>query len=87
MDSLGLSVVMKQSELKQVIQKSVFKERFNEAAQDISPANLMKAVGVSNRTVANWKQGTVLPQPKVAQKLSDYLDVSVDWLLGKDEVI
>lgn len=46
-----------------------------------TPNAVCKAIGLSNATATGWKNGT-LPKADVLVKIAEYLDVSVDYLLG-----
>ena len=52
--------------------------------QGLSPTSVCKAIGLSNATATGWKSGT-LPKADVLVKLADYLNVSVDYLLGRSD--
>ena len=50
--------------------------------QGTSPNAVCKAIGLSNAAATGWKNGT-LPKADVLVKVADYLNVSVDYLLGR----
>lgn len=50
--------------------------------KSIKPNAVAKVIGVSNATCTKWKNGTV-PNGETLLKLADYLNVSVDYLLGR----
>lgn len=51
-------------------------------------ADVSRATGVSNMTLSDWKRGKTNPKTETMQKLADYLEVSVDYLVnGKDKEI
>ena len=52
--------------------------------QGTSPNAVCKAIGLSNAAATGWKSGT-LPKADVLVKLADYLNVSVDYLLGRSD--
>lgn len=52
--------------------------------QGTSPNAVCDAIGLSNSTATGWKKGT-MPKGDVLAKIADYLNVSVDYLLGRDE--
>lgn len=52
--------------------------------QGTSPSAVCKAIGLSNATATGWKNGT-LPKADVLVKVADYLNVSVDYLLGRSD--
>ena len=53
-------------------------------AKNISPNGVAKELGFSTGTVTWWKKGRE-PRDSALQKIADYFDVSVDYLLGKQE--
>lgn len=40
---------------------------------------------VSQPTVSDWESGRKVPSAKSTQKLADYFNVSIDYLLGRNE--
>ncbi len=46
------------------------------------PNAVAKIIGASSATCTKWKNGTI-PNGDTLLKLADYLDVSVDYLLGR----
>lgn len=51
---------------------------------DISASGLAKQIGLSNSAAVKWKKGAI-PDSSTLQKIADYFNVSVDYLLGKSE--
>ena len=51
----------------------------------ISPNGLCKAIGLSNATATRWKNGSI-PNNSTLLKISKYLNVPVDYLLGKTDI-
>lgn len=51
--------------------------------QGTSPSAVCAAIGLSNATPTGWKNGTQ-PKADVLIKISDFLGVSVDSLLGRE---
>lgn len=51
----------------------------------LSPNSVAKELGISSGTVTWWKKGKV-PYPATAQKIADYFGVSVNYLLGYEEI-
>lgn len=47
------------------------------------PNPLAKEIGISSGVVTKWKNGSI-PNGEQLIKIADYLDVSVDYLLGRD---
>lgn len=52
--------------------------------QGTSPSAVCKAIGLSNAAASGWKSGT-LPKADILVKIADYLNVSIDFLLGRVE--
>ena len=48
------------------------------------PNQVTKDLGLSNATATNWKQGSV-PRDVTIRQIAAYFNVSVDYLLGKEE--
>lgn len=53
---------------------------------NITMTELSKDVNISIEMLSNWKRGNSYPSPHMLNKLADYFDVSVDYLLGKTGV-
>ncbi len=51
----------------------------------ISQSTLAKALFVSQQAVAKWEIGTASPNPEMIKKIAEYFDVSIDYLLGREE--
>ena len=51
----------------------------------VSPSAVVKAIGLNKSSATYWKKGTT-PSSDTLQKLADYFGVSVDYLLGKEEL-
>lgn len=49
-----------------------------------TPTAISKKIGFSNATAAKWKKGS-MPNGATLQKIADYFNVSVDYLLGKEK--
>jgi len=64
---------------------TVFFERYTEACHKraVSPTAVAVAIGENNNAASRWKSG-VVPNGTVLVKLSEYLGVSVDYLLGNN---
>lgn len=52
--------------------------------QKLSQSALAKAVGASRDIIGKYERGEHAPSIEMAAKLADTLDVSVDYLLGKE---
>ena len=62
----------------------MFWERFAELCEKkiTSPNAVAKIIGVSNATSTKWKNGTI-PNGETLNKIADYFDCSIDYLLGR----
>lgn len=64
----------------------MFWERFYKLCKDTgtTPSAVTKAIGISHAATTKWKSGTN-PTADVLSKISDFFNVSVDYLLGRTE--
>ena len=53
--------------------------------KNISPSRAGLSIGVSKTSVMRWKNNGVIPKLDTLNKLADYFDVSVDYLLGNEQ--
>lgn len=53
--------------------------------EKISQYMLSKKLGVHQSTICNWLNGKKEPSIESLWKLADYFDVSVDYLIGRDD--
>lgn len=53
----------------------------------ITPYKLAQATGISNGLISGWRKGNVLPSAENLIKLSDFFNVTIDYLLGRDQKI
>ena len=49
----------------------------------VKPANVAESIGISKSAITKWKNGS-LPNSDTLKKLSDYFEVSIDFLTGKE---
>ena len=49
-------------------------------------ADVARATGISNMTLSDWKRGKTVPKSDKMQKIAEYLNVSVDYLMTGKEV-
>ena len=65
-----------------------FFTRFHELCRRCgsSPNAVAKELGIPSGSVTAWKQGAT-PRSATLHKLAQYFDVTVDYLLGKEESI
>lgn len=63
-----------------------FIERLNNLmrVEGLTQGELSRRIGVSQSAVCNWLNGKKEPSIESLWKLSDYFDVSVDYLIGKE---
>lgn len=52
---------------------------------NIKQADLAKTIGVSASTIGMYEQGRREPDFDILQKIADYFNVSIDYLIGKAE--
>lgn len=65
----------------------MFWDRFYQLckAHGTKPNPVAKALGISSATITKWKSGSD-PQSSNVKKIADYFGVSVDYLLGNEEI-
>ena len=51
---------------------------------NLSAYKVSKLTGVTQSTLSDWKRGRSTPKTDTLQKLADYFDVSVDYLMGRE---
>lgn len=70
---------------------TIFAERVKEARKKagLSQAELAEKLGVGQNTVSNYENATgekgSAPKLETAAKIADILNVSLDWLVGRDD--
>lgn len=66
----------------------MFYERFNLMCRHVgkSPTAVCVAIGLSNAAASHWKSGT-LPKADLLVLIADYLNCSIDYLLGRTDQI
>lgn len=64
----------------------MFWERFYELClkNGTKPNPLAKEIGISSGVITKWKSGGI-PNGEMLIKIADYLDCSVDYLLGRTD--
>lgn len=67
--------------------KNMFAERLKRQIKlkDIKVAEMAEAIGVSKKTIYAFMNGTSFPSVDSFEKISQYLNVSSDYLLGRVE--
>lgn len=53
------------------------------SSSELNDSELEKQIGLPRSTIYNWKQGRNKAYKKYADKISDYFNVSIDYLLSK----
>lgn len=52
----------------------------------VKPSTVSKATGIATSTLTAWKNGIYTPKPDKLQKIADYFNVSLEYLMtGKAE--
>lgn len=51
----------------------------------ITQEQLAEKIGMERSSVGKYETGTI-PSPEILSAMSDYFDVSIDYLLGKSEI-
>ena len=67
---------------------SLFAKRLKEAreARELSQETLGRAVGTTRYSVIEWEAGRQVPSAVIAAKVAETMGVSLDFLMGKDEL-
>ena len=65
--------------------KVLFSERLKalRKEKDLKQSELAEAINVTQRKISYWETGQLEPDLENLWKLSDYFNVSVDFLIGK----
>jgi transcriptional regulator with XRE-family HTH domain len=65
---------------------SVFSERLRKIRRfrDVTQAQLAEAIGITDRACRRYEAGENEPTLSVLQGIADYFDISVDYLIGRD---
>ena len=53
--------------------------------QGLTAKKLSEATGISTGNISDWKSGRSMPSAVKLDILADYLDCSVDYLLGRTD--
>lgn len=54
--------------------------------KNITQKDLAKHLGVSDRSVGYYETGQRTPPPDILEKIADYFNVTVDFLLGRTDI-
>lgn len=52
---------------------------------NVTPYKISKETGVTQTTLSNWKNGKSTPSTANMQKIADYFNVSIDYLMTGEE--
>lgn len=52
--------------------------------KNCKPNTIAKSIGLSTATATKWKNGAI-PNGEALIKIADYLDCSIDYLLGRTD--
>lgn len=65
----------------------IFSARLRQAreAADLTQAELAALIGAYQTKYQGWEKGRVEPDLETIAKICDVLNISADWLLGRDE--
>ncbi|MCL2053844.1 MAG: helix-turn-helix domain-containing protein [Oscillospiraceae bacterium] len=65
----------------------IFTQMFNYLLneKDITPYRMSKDTGIPDRMIGYWKKGERIPSAESLIKIADYFNVSVDYLLGRNQ--
>lgn len=68
--------------------KSIFTERLKELRDsfNLSQKDLAKILSVSQQTIGSWEVGRTEPSNQNLEQISQYFNVSIDYLLGKSDI-
>lgn len=66
---------------------SLFWERFYTLCnnQNTKPNPVAKILGISSGSITKWKTTNTIPNGETLIKIADYLNTSVDYLLGRTD--
>lgn len=66
----------------------MFISRLKEARsnKNLSQKKLAELLHISQQAVGHWESGRSTPSPEMLRTLSEILEVSIDYLLGRDEI-
>lgn len=56
------------------------------ASRGVTPYRVCKDTNITTATISNWKAGRYVPKADKMQKIADYFDVSIEYLMtGKED--
>lgn len=65
-----------------------FKDRLKQLRNEknLTQEELAKYIGTTRATLASWETGRREPDMETLRKLSDYFNVTLDWLMGNTDI-
>ncbi len=60
--------------------------KYHRVKSNLSIRKLAKLTGISNENLSRWERGVVLPNIDFCVKLADFYGISIDELIGRDNV-
>ena len=57
---------------------------FLRRSQQLTQEQLADKLGVTKQSVSNWENGNIMPSVEMLEKIADFFNVSVDYLLGRN---
>ncbi len=52
---------------------------------NVTPYRVCKETGLTTSTISNWKAGRYTPKQDKLQKIADFFNVSIEYLIGTEE--
>lgn len=53
--------------------------------KDLSQGQLSALVGISQANISRWEAGIIIPNVLDCWKLAEFFDVTIDYLIGKEQ--
>ncbi len=53
--------------------------------KELSQVQLANKLGVKKQSISNWENDNIMPSVEMPEKIADFLYVSTDYLLGRDD--
>ncbi len=60
--------------------------KYQRLKHNLTLRELEKQTGISNGTLSRWENGKVLPNIDFCVKLADFYGISLDELIGRDNI-
>ena len=58
---------------------------FLRRSQQLTQEQLADKLGVTKQSVSNWENGNIMPSVEMLEKIADYFNVSIDYLLERTD--